>query len=283
VTEVVQDAQAAGITAPEAVSVPDFTNTKHKLKVNGQEREYDYQTLVERAQKAEAADEKFRQAAEFRKEAEEFRKKAEDGDLDWLEKKLGPKKFREHVENYLLKQIEFDELPEPEKRARQLERELEAEKLAKKQLEDKLTADERAKIEAQAFDEIDQEIGAVLKASGQKPTPRLVARIAETMLASLEATEGKNKVKAEDAYKLAKKGILDDISEYLPTLGVDELRAILPKQVLEALRKSEVEMVRKADPLRSKLREKTETVVKRERPKGMSTDEYFNRIGEKFN
>ena len=48
--------------------------SKKKFKVNGREVELTDEEIAERVQKSEAADEKFRQAAELRKQAEEFSK-----------------------------------------------------------------------------------------------------------------------------------------------------------------------------------------------------------------
>src|SRR5712672_2091610 len=46
---------------------------KYKIKVNGQDREYTEAELIERAQKAESADQRFQEAAQLKREAEELR------------------------------------------------------------------------------------------------------------------------------------------------------------------------------------------------------------------
>jgi len=46
---------------------------KYKVKVNGQDREFTEAELIERASKAEAADERFQEAAKLKREAEEIK------------------------------------------------------------------------------------------------------------------------------------------------------------------------------------------------------------------
>lgn len=57
------------------VVVEEPAPQKVKIKVNGKEEELTMQELIERAQKSEGAEEKFREAARLRAEAEELRKK----------------------------------------------------------------------------------------------------------------------------------------------------------------------------------------------------------------
>ena len=56
----------------EVKAVPQ-EEKKYKLKVNGQDREYTEAELIEKAQKGEAAEERFQEAARLKREAEELR------------------------------------------------------------------------------------------------------------------------------------------------------------------------------------------------------------------
>jgi len=65
-TEVTED-----VAETEDKVVPQ--EKKYKIKVNGQDREYTEAELIERAQKAESADQRFQEAAQLKREAEELR------------------------------------------------------------------------------------------------------------------------------------------------------------------------------------------------------------------
>lgn len=258
---------------------------RYKLKVNGKEVEKTIDELIRDAQKGVAADEKFQQAASLAKKYsayEQMEKAIQSGQIGPLVEKLGHDKFREFAENYLIDYLEYQQLPREKKEALQYRRELEA---AQRQLQEIEQGKRDAEIQqhrAQALQEIDTEIAEVLKNAGKKPTPYLVARIAEQMLASLQSRDDVDpRTVAKSAYSRAVKSLENDVSEYLGNLTVDDARKVLPKQLLDALRKSEVELVRSQDPMRSR-RETTQEKTPRKGDKvRMSTDEFFKQRIEK--
>jgi hypothetical protein len=278
--------QAVAQAVPETVIASETPTQdsapiqKHKLKINGKEAEFTLDEMKVLAQKGESADQRFRDASKMQGQFQDFQKKLESGELDWMLEKVPADKMKQFAESYLLKYLEEQELPDGERRARQLEKELEKERNEKKKLFEEATAKEKQALMDQAFQEVDTEIGAALKAMGRKPTPRLVARIAETMLAHLEA---KNEhMPANDALVRSLDEVKSDSVEFLKTLPAEELRQLLPKETLEALRKADVQAVMSQDPLRSRQREKTPPSKANGKSRPMSSDDYFKKLEERL-
>lgn len=276
-----EGSEAQGETVSEAPK-PD----RYKLKVNGKEVEKTIDELIRDAQKGVAADEKFQQAASLAKKYsayEQMERAIESGKIEPLIEKLGHDKFREFAENYLIDYLEYQQLPPEKKEALQYRRELEAAQKQLREIEDSKKEAEIAQHRERALAEIDDEIASVLKEAGKKPTPYLVARIAEQMLASLQSREDADpRSVAKSAYSRAVKSLENDVSEYLGNLTVEDARKVLPKELLDALRRSEVELVRSQDPMRSRqTNQKTERAPRKGEKVRMSTDEFFKQKIEK--
>lgn len=251
------EAQASGANAPAAMSnsVPntqsnapvnaqavatDFRGTKHKVKIGGQEREVDYDTLLRDYQLGQASNDRFQEASRKEKEAQATFAALERGDFGYLEQKLGPAKARQAAEQYLMEKLEYDALPEHEKRARAL---AEENKNLKSEAEKRKEAADKAEHEAtvvQAHHELDIEIKEALK-DYKNPTPRLVLRILGELDARLDVKH--QRIPVAEAKKHAVEGIFQDIAEFLPTLPPEELIKRLPKPVLDAIRSHEVQQV----------------------------------------
>lgn len=276
-------ANSAPIAAPDESQAPDFRTMRHKVKVDGQEVEASYDDLVRSYQKGSSADRRFQEAAKLKSQFEGVAKTFDEfkqGKLDKLLEFVPEDQARQWMENYLIKYIEHQQLPEGDRRALKLEADLKVKEAELKKLTDKATEGERAQAESQAFKEIDEEISEAVKTIGRKATPRLIARIAEDMLANLDATG--SKLSAKDAVTRSLRDVHNDIAEYLPTLPIEELRKILPKQVLDGLRKADVDEVMSQDPMQ-RSRQKTEpTKLIRKDEKRGSTEDIFKNLEKKL-
>lgn len=288
-------------SAPEVSAVPEVSaegqesqvpqetqaqkEARYKLKVNGKDVEKTIDELIRDAQKGISADEKFQKASELAKknaQYEEIAKRIDSGDVSFLIDKLGHNKFREFAENYLIDYLEYQQLPPEKREALEYRRQAEEYKSKLDSREAQEKEQQMATVRSQAIQEIDAEIAEVLKTSGKKPTPYFVARIAENMLASLQTKSVEPKMAAKSAYDKALSSIQADVSEYLSTMSADEARKVLPKNLLDALRKLDVEAVRSQDPMRSRATtsktENTQTRHKDGQKVRMSTDDFFKRI-----
>lgn len=262
-------------------SAPTFTGTKHKIKVNGQEREVAYEDLLAGYQMREASDAKFREAKKLADEAGLTKKEMAEFTKDpWaFAKKHGVDPY-ELAESLLLSKMEYENLSDDAKARFKAEREAQS---LKAQLEERTKAEREAQQKAlaeKAVEEIDAEIGEALKSLGRKPTPRLIARIAESMLAHLDISDGQ-RPKAGDVLRKVDGEYLSDLQEYLEHLPPERLSEVLPQGVRDALRKAEVAKVMSQDPTKGSRRTVT-TQERRQKPQRMGTDQFFQKLDKRF-
>lgn len=257
---------------------PNFKGTKHKVKIDGQEREVDYDELVTDYQTRKAAMQRFNDAKKLADESrdktsrlEQIEQALEKGDIKFLIDKLGRDKANELFENHLISEMEYKQLSPAERRAIELEEE---NKQLRKKDEDAAKAaeaDRKAAIAKQAHAQLDSEIKETLAGLGRKPTPRMALRVVDEMII---AREGKKEISAKDAAGRALKRIHGDITEYLPGLSIDELRQVIPQTVIDQLREDEVKRVTSDLGQKRPARKQDGTFTKGQ-PKPANIDDWF--------
>ena len=273
--------QADGEKKPPAVAeVPDFRKHKHKLKINDKEQEVDYDTVVKLAQRGAGADEVFRRASEKEKRLARLIENGKAGDLSELEELIGDEQMTKWAEKKLLKIIELQDMSEEK-------RELLKEKAKREKLEnDVKSRDERERdahmetMRGQAAQEIDTKIDEAFKAARLPMTPSRIERVAQYLDASL-SVDG---ALLDPAKALARvqTEMRSDAREILESLSPAELREFLPKKVLDAIRKGDIEDARSADPMRRSTQNGQARPLSDAKQKRMSTDDYFNKLEKKF-
>jgi len=230
---------------------PNFKGTKHKVKIDGRESEVDYDELVSDYQARKSSMQRFNEAQRLMKEAQEqastaaelkeIRDALKSKDHNALERLLGPELAEEIAESFLIDKMEKKNMTPAERRAWELEQE--NKQLKKKQEDDEKSAKQKAKEDAdrKAHAQLDNEIKDALQGLGRKPTPTMALRIVDEMIIAREGKKGE--ISAKDASVRAIKRIHGDIKEYLPGLSAEELRQVIPQEVIDALREDEVKRV----------------------------------------
>lgn len=261
---------------PEQSAEP-WRNAKHKVKFNGEEREVSYDELIRDYQNAKESTRRYQEAAKLAKEAQTVNQALEKGDINFLVEKLGPQKARQVFENYLIEQMEYDELP-PEKK------ELLSERKRREELERKMSEIEESQkaqrmeaLNRQAIAELDAEISEALSEAGKKANPRLALRIIEQIEANLKAKG--QRISAKDALKHAQKSVTDDIGAYLEGMSVEDAMAVLPKSLIDSLMKAKVDKV--LDNKQSVRSKPAQPQVKSSEP--MTIERKFAEMEKKFN
>lgn len=235
---------------PVQAAMPDFKAFKHKVPVDGSEIEVDYDELRRGYSHAKAANQRFQKAAEIEKAARERQSLADSvlkrfdnpkDALGVLVEKFGKKEARQYLEDFLLEEMEYEALPESERRARELEKKA-------KTLEEQLAEERRekqdaykAQIEAKAHADIDMEVGAALKKLGRNPTPRMAIAVVDEMI--LQGQLQKRRVSAEEALPHFQRNQEANALEWISGLDPGEAMKKLPKAFLDALRQHEVNQV----------------------------------------
>lgn len=286
-TPVAQATSPKAVQSSKTTTAPDFKGTKHRVPGDGKEVEVDYDELLRGYGHMQAANRKFHQASELDRAAKDRQAYAEGiikriddpkGALQMLTEKYGAKQARELFETYLIEQMEYEQLPESERRARELERktktleeELEAEREEKK-------AARKADIEKRAHDDLNSEVAEALAKIGRRPTPRLAIRVVDEMI--LRGSVMKEKVPADKAVEFAREGIYADIAEYLEDMTPEEAFKKLPKKFLQQLRQYEVNQVLDTKQQR-RLKPAAKPADLAKPGEKLSFDEKFNRLKER--
>lgn len=240
-----QTQQEAG-KPKEAPAVPDFRGTKHKVKVYDREHEVDYDELLKGYQLKQASHKALEDAATVRKQAEAFLSAVKSKDRKALAQAFGGEDaLREYAESLLIEDLELKSLPESERRARAAEARAKELEDWKKEQEERHQREQQTAAEREAGQAIDTEITEAFGEFGAKPTPYLVARVADEMAARLE--HGKP-ITAKQALSLVERSMTAELSEMPP----DKLIAKLTPAQIEYVRKHLVDQVMTQQPRRVK-------------------------------
>jgi hypothetical protein len=228
--------------APESPSQADYRAAKHRVKIEGREAEVPYDELVRGYQTSKVSTQRLQEAADMKKKTEALLGGLSKGDREQMAKVLGGKeKLKEWAENYLWEEYSYEKLTDEEKEFRSLKEE---NKSLKQRQEDEKKRQEDAEfsaLEERAAEELDVEISEALKALGRRPTPRLVLRVIDEIQARLEVKD--HRMGGKDALDKAVKGIHGDLVEFLSDMPVEEAVKVLPKKLLDGIRRYEVSQV----------------------------------------
>lgn len=272
---------SADTVAPPKDETPSYKGTKHKLKIYNQEREVDYDDLLGLAQKGEAADIKFQEASKLMKEVESFRSNPF---AALKESGATKQQIADFAAKILEEQLQYDGLSESEKRALQLEEENKSYKQKLEEQEKARTEYEQKIAEQRAVQEIDTQLEKVLSNLGRKPTPKLVARIAEQMLAHLDSTDGQETLDAQGALERADHYFQQELEDYYESVSAEDLWSNIPEKAQKGIKKFLVQQAKESDPMGVQWKEdnvkKMPTSEKKGKPQG--TDDWFNKIEQKL-
>lgn len=289
--------EAEGSTQPEADVVPQqppvnpYAGTKHKVKIDNRELEVPYEQLVSDYQERAASQKRFQEAAKTKKEVDAFIGSLKSGDLKMLKELIPADQLRQFAEQELLEYVEYESLPEAEKKRMKAEQERDLYKKKAETFEEAQRRQYMEQIEQQATQELDVEIGQAirdLKASvgidpKQPIEPWFVDHVARLMLAQLETSEDEyaKPMPAKVATEKAWKGVENTVVSYLNSIPADKVIAMLPRQLRDAIRKADVgEAVSHLHQRnRSTANQEPEQRKGKEKP---STDDFFSRLDKKF-
>jgi hypothetical protein len=160
---------------------------KLKGKVNGREVEWTEAEAIRRAQLADAADEKFREAAEMRKQAEQFFELLRTNPKQVL---LHPEfaqaiNLRELAEEYLGGELQRELMDPKDRELEELRKFKQEQEEARQRTEhEKLTKAQQAELrehQIRAAKEIDRQLTDVLSKADLPKDPEVVKRVAELM------------------------------------------------------------------------------------------------------
>lgn len=283
---------AQGAESQEAKVYPE----KVRVKIDGGELEVPFDEITRDYQKYKGSEKRFQEASNLRKQAQEDRKlvetfigKAKAGDLSWLRGIVPEAQIKQWAESQLLEHIEWEQLPESEKRARIAERRLEEYEEEKARDRESQREKELEALTSRASQDLERELIDAVKELGHdfKVTPRFVRRIAEDIVASMEALDPEDPQAkprtAKEAKDRAYNGLVQDATELLSILPEDKVIAMLPPKIREAIRRKDVEAATTQVSSRMKGLDTDQSAPSpRSKFQRMSIDQKFNQIEKKY-
>lgn len=280
-----KDAPQAEAKGVESVAEKEFK--KWKLNVYGKEEEVDEPELVRRAQKASAADQRFQKASEIEKSylgmVEEF--------------KANPKKIFEVMgtdahqwaEQLLIEKMRYDTASPEQKQLWDLQKE----NMTLKQRQELAEAERKAEQEAASAaqynavksreaESIDNGVAnAVREAGFKKPTPAIVRKVAQKMLAHHHANDGEL-LDPKAAMQQVLADMRDEAVEVFGGMPEEEYEKYLPKEFTEKLRKHFISQVQSSPVTpRQRSSDATSSASSGKRVTS-STDTFFKLLDKKY-
>lgn len=229
--------------SPSAVSSPSdpqaiFKQHKHRLKVEGKELDLDYDDVIARAQKSSAADKRFKEASDLRKDVDGIFNDLRSGNHKRLVDILGHDQAVALSESMLNEHVRYLEMPEDQRARMKAEQERDQYKSAAQKREEQFQEMQMQQLQAQAAYQVDAEIAETIKGMGRKPTPRLVYRLADQMIAAID--HDGDKVDAKTALSRALRDTESDVMEFLEHLPDEDVTKYLPQRIIDAVLKQSV-------------------------------------------
>lgn len=262
----------------------DYKSTKHRVKIDGNELEIPYEELLSGYQLNKSSKTRFDEAAKMRKGVEDFVSRLKEGDFSVLEDFVPKENIRNWAEKELTEYVQWEELPEYEKKRIIAEQERDKYKRQIETREQKELEEQRIHVENQASEEIDNEISEAIeilrKSSGfEVPvTAELVQDIARLMLSQLQ--EGNDKPSAHEATKKIWDRYRKKFGTYVSSLSSADLRGILTPSQLKALRNEELENAMSSMP--TNIRQiKSEEKPRKQREK-QDVNDFFAKMDKKY-
>lgn len=229
-----QTAQNVETNATDSTSAADVTTEapkKFKIKVNGQEREFDEKAVLAMASRSFGADEKFQKAAQSRKQLERLVQLAKD-DPDSLLREVTGRDPEEIYKERLAKKLEQLSLDPKEKELRDYRRKLEEyekKEQARQQAQNKEKADKATKF---WMDKYDRQLPQAIKAAGLPLTPEVIGQTVDILIASLE--DGID-LPYDVAMELVKDKYVGSMKKFLTSAQKEKLVDLLGQDVVDAL------------------------------------------------
>lgn len=242
-------ADATETPSEAADTTPEYQRIPHKVNLDGQETEVDYQELVRGYQKAVVSHRKFEEAAAARRQVEEFEKSLEENPVSVLQKKLGQEKFKELAIKYLASEFELEEMDPVQRELREKEARLkeyeERERRAREEAEQKHRLSEQ---KAYA-DKLEKDFVDALGKTNLPRTTHTLRRMVEEARAAIRA--GYELDSAELA-QVVSNGYRQDLVDVLGNARGEELLALIPENILKEIRAADLARVQKTRPVAQK-------------------------------
>lgn len=253
-TEVELSPEEAAAEAALAAKEETKTNKKkYQLKVNNKTRDLEIdlsndEEVKKYLQRAEAADEKFQEAAMLRKQVEQLVHELKSNPLAILKHPQLGIDIKALANQVLNEELEDMALSPEQKKIKELESALKEKDDREKEAQTAREVAERAHFEQQALNDLDEQVTEVLSKSNLPKSPYVVRRIADSMIAAMDM--GYKDVTPEQVLPFVEEQILGEINRLFESAPEDMfdkvMENVVGKKHLDKYRKSKVAKTKSA-------------------------------------
>jgi hypothetical protein len=207
---------------------------KHKIKIDGEEKEVDDDELKRGYQLAKASNKRFEEASAKEKRAMALIELAKADPIKFLKHPDLGHDVKKLLEDALSAELEDELLPEHEREIRKLKRELEEERAEKKKAKEDADKAEYEKVKKHYSETIQTQILEALEKSNLPKSPLAVKRMAYYLH---QAAEHKIPASPEDVVAMVRQDFIDEQKALFGGLDGDALMSILGEDTAEKVRK----------------------------------------------
>lgn len=250
---------------------------KHKLKVNGQEEEWDEEQVIRFAQKGRSYETQMQKIARERKAAEAFENEFKKNKRGALEKAIGRDDLRAIAIDLLKEEIQ-DQADPKSAETRKLQRELaELREEQRQRKEQEATAAEER--EAQEWrQKFDKEFVDALSATKLRRSPIVMKRMAELQMLNIKKKMG---VPVTKIAKMVEEEFLGGMKEYVKDLDADGFVNTFGEEWEEKVSNRRLSKLQSPTP-RKKVEEKVVERNTKTDKKPLTREEWHKQLEEKL-
>lgn len=224
----------------DATSLPQQTDTpaevrRFKVTIDGSESEVDESELIKGYQRARAANQRFEEAAKLRRQADQLLQTLKTDPLSILTNPNLGVNFDEIAEKHLLAKLENEMLSPEERKAREVQRELEQYKRAEAERAEQEQARQFEVAKSQARANYERQFVEVLEKTGLPRTGETVARMARYLSEGLRAGAEPD---LYDVAQLVREDMLAEQRSLIGSASDDKLEELLGSNTVEKIRKA---------------------------------------------
>lgn len=212
-----------------------------KLKVNGKEIEFDSsdpEAVKREVQKGLAAQQKFEESAKVRRQAEQFIQALQANPEAVLSHPALGINVREWAEQYLLKQIQHESLPEEERQRLQEQEELKRYRDRENEEKARKAAAEKEELREKYRQDWSKKFTEALDANNLPKTDWTVTRMAQYMKQAI--AKGHKHIQPGDVVELVKEDWINAQKQMFSNLPGDKLIEVLGKETADKIRKADL-------------------------------------------
>lgn len=236
------------ITGDSEASIAEEVKRALKLKIDGQEIEYDLSNedqLKRDLQLSRAAQKRMQEASQMRKQAEDLLHFAKQNPREFFEKVgLNPVEFSEMI---LSEKLEQEMLTPEERTHREMERKLKEYQDREEQQKREAETKRMSELEEKYAQDIQTQFTTALENSGLPKSPRTIARMAELQMISLNNGLDLNPT---DMVELVRQSYITEIQELFGQTDGEALMGLMGESVASKIRKHDLSRIKRQEVLK---------------------------------